>query len=1256
MATSTNFSYPRLNDGSSFSNWKFRVKTLLEERGLKDAINKDKQLDEKVKNELDAKAKSVIVQCISDKFIDIIKKCNTALEMLTKLEEIFERKSVFNQLYLRRKLLSLKCGNNERLTDHFIKFENVISELESSGTEMKENDKVCHLLLTLPDQYNTVITTLETMDKDLTIDFIKSRMLDAELKIKGDQSNSSKDADAHSFLTCFKCGKEGHKSFKCRSDQANRGNNRGQRRGNYRGRGKQHRGQATSSANTAEQQENNDNTSVTFFAQAFSTKTNDMNREIEFVIDSGATYHMINEKYEKHIQNISEIPEIKIQVANGNILSATRKGTIIGISKENLKIDFECLIVKNLAHNLISVLKLNEKGFKVTFELTRTVISKESHNIICENNGRLCKIKLNLNLDAMLTNKTDENLWHRRMGHLNYGSMKVLGLPLSNERCSICIQAKGTRQPFSPTPKPRTKQIGELIYCDLGGPVSPISRREEKYYLTIIDDYSHFMEVYLLKSKDEAKGYIINYIRRMKNNGTNVRRIRTDRGTEFVNEELKVFYNENGIKQETTCAYTPQQNSICERMNRTLADKVRAMLLETKLPKKLWGEAIRSAAYVINRSPTKALYGDTPANIWYGENKLEKIRVFGSKAWSVILPKPSKLEPRAKPMIMIGYCGSGYKLWNPLTDETEESRDVRFDESDYKYDESQWNKFITFEKEEETKEPEIEYLEEEKENIPELSNEKDLSLDQGQEQNNSEKRKQRPTKTPIRFQDYEMSNMAYALLLEDPINYDEAIKHKDWSEAIQKELGAHKKYGTWEISELPKEKKAIDTKWVFRTKADNTKKARIVAKGFQEETTENIYAPVARMTTVRLFLNKAVQEDLPIKQMDIPTAFLNGELKSDIYIKYPEGLAKEKGKVLKLRKALYGLKEAPRCWNEKLNDFLIKKGFNRSQRDFCLYTGNNVYILIFVDDILVIGDGQKIIQNLKEEFKAKDMGNIHKFLGMEIRRFDNGIEINQTQIIDKILLKFNMQDCKGVCTPMETGLHIDPDEEILTNIPYKELVGSLMYLATISRPDISYSTGFLSRYMNRPTPTLWKAGKRILRYLKQTKEKGLIYKKEENNNNYLHAFSDADWASENIDRKSVSGIAIFHQGNLISWTSKKQTSVALSTAEAEYVAAALAVSEIIFILGVLQDLKFCENINSTLFIDNQSTIRMIESYENSKRSKHIDIKVHYIKDIVSKGLIMLEYVSTNQNKADILTKALSKDKHKYFCNSLGLLC
>ncbi|RVE40811.1 hypothetical protein evm_014540 [Chilo suppressalis] len=390
----------------------------------------------------------------------------------------------------------------------------------------------------------------------------------------------------------------------------------------------------------------------------------------------------------------------------------------------------------------------------------------------------------------------------------------------------------------------------------------------------------------------------------------------------------------------------------------------------------------------------------------------------------------------------------------------------------------------------------------------------------------------------------------------DPLNYEEAIKDNEWEKAIQKEIDSQKKLETWEESTLPKGIKAIDTKWIFRTKQDGTKKARLVAKGFQQISSHNNYAPVAKLSTIRLMLSIAVQEDMSLKQLDVPTAFLNGILDEDVYIKCPKGLKIGERKVLKLKKALYGLKEAPKCWNGRFHQFITGKGYVQSKYDYCLYRKGKTWILLYVDDILLLGNGDNIVRELEKEFKVKNLGEVKNYLGLEITRIKNRLEIKQTEMIYKLLEKFNMQECKTSKTPMEVNynINITSDADVI-NVPFKELIGSLLYISTNSRPDITYAVSYLSRYLDRPTQDAWKAGKRILRYLKGTLEKGLLYTKTEDSSK-LQAYSDADWAADKTDRKSTSGCVIYHGDNPVSWFSRKQTCTALSTAEAEYVAGA----------------------------------------------------------------------------------------------------
>lgn len=707
-----------------------------------------------------------------------------------------------------------------------------------------------------------------------------------------------------------------------------------------------------------------------------------------------------------------------------------------------------------------------------------------------------------------------------------------------------------------------------------------------------------------------------------------------DNGGEYSSNDFKLFCKTKGIQIQQTIPYTPQLNGTAERLNRTLLEKARAMLMDSKLKKDMWGEAILCATYLLNRSPTTCLKPTaTPAQMFYQRKpNLKNLKVFGCLAYCHI-PKNKifgKFEPKGESCIMIGYTHNGYRLWNPEKRNVFEARDVIFceDKTIADFRNTVDDKVLTIVNEYGT----------ENQNANEENITQDTIEDTSKVENEKENEDRQPTRTnkperehrlPARYADFEMNidddeTQHFALCVDTfienvPNTYTEAVNEgSDWQEAIEKELKAHETLGTWESAELPEGKKAIDTKWVFKIKTDGTKKARLVAKGFQQNTIENVYAPVARLPTVRLLLSKSIQENLPLKHLDIPIAFLNGELETEIYIKIPEGLQQKKGKVLKLRKALYGLKGAPRCWYGRLHEFIVNNGFKQSKHDFCLYTNEDTSLLIFVDDILVLGNDENIINKFKTEFNAKNLGKINMFLGMEIKETEKGIEIRQTQMINKVLRKFQMANCNGARTPMETNLHVNIGEEEI-NVPYRELVGSLMYLAIVSRPDITFAICLLSRYLDKPTAQLWTAAKRVLRYLKQTADKGLIY--TQSTKEELNAYSDADWAGDRTDRKSVSGAAIFYRGNLIQWLSRKQSTVALSTAEAEYVASALTATELIYIKGLLHDLNKVATVKCQLFVDNQSTIKLIENYENSKRAKHIDIKVHFIKDALRKRLL-----------------------------------
>lgn len=385
---------------------------------------------------------------------------------------------------------------------------------------------------------------------------------------------------------------------------------------------------------------------------------------------------------------------------------------------------------------------------------------------------------------------------------------------------------------------------------------------------------------------------------------------------------------------------------------------------------------------------------------------------------------------------------------------------------------------------------------------------------------------------------------------------------------MKEEMQAHAQNGTWTLTELPKGRKAIKTKWVFKIKHDGDDgpdryKARLVAKGFAQQhgiDYEETFSPVVRNNTIRFLVAYAVENGMKIYQMDAITAFLQGELSEEIYTEQPEGFRDGTNRVCRLNKAVYGLKQAGRVWNQKLDGFLTKVGFTKSKCDPCVYIKTNIIIAVYVDDLLIfykyvsdLNDARKLLHT---NFRMKDIGQAKCCLGININQGTNFIELDQSKYILEVLEKFGMAQCKACKSPSELNLKltksmIDDEKSITGTVPYQQLVGSLLYISNGTRPDIAYSVSEVSRFNADHAESHWTAAKRILRYLRGTVDKKLRYVKGATP---LHAFCDADWGSESENRKSRTGYVVMLAGAAISWHSKQQQIVALSSTEAEYIA------------------------------------------------------------------------------------------------------
>lgn len=969
---------------------------------------------------------------------------------------------------------------------------------------------------------------------------------------------------------------------------------------------------------------------------------------------------------------------------------------------ETIKVQ-NVLYVPDLATNLLSVSQIKNSGCQVQFD-------KQGCKILNKINKQVAAAKIINNMYRLVTHsipayisastENDSYLWHQRMAHLNFEDLNKLtesaGVKIVNTDkviCISCLEGKQTRLPF-PSEGSRAQAKLELIHSDVCGPMVIPSLGGARYFITFIDDYTRKVFVYLIKRRSEVFQKFQEFKVLVENQlDLTIKSLRTDNGTEYLSNDFQAFLKKSGIVHQTSTPYTPQQNGLAERMNRTLLERARCMLLNAKLQKQYWAEAVSTAAYITNRCPTRALAFLTPEEMWSGKKPdITNMRIFGCDAM-VHIPreKSKKWDSKANKMTFIGYMENtkGYRLIDPKTRKVIISRDVIFLESSVKRNyamlplsESASNTCEDISvKNISDSDTTLQNLSESVEGTKDESSddfysdegslyEPEINIDQTELTSNV------TTRSKARL--CKMQGNTYMCTEKVtgqenlPKTYDEAISNENvnaekWKQSIEEELQAHAKNETWQLIKKPEGVRVIGCKWVFRIKDEPSGplyKSRLCAKGCSQKQGidyKEIYAPTVRYDTVRILLSEAVQHNLNIFQFDVKTAFLYGDVKEDIYMTPPEGLDTDSNMVCKLKRSVYGLKQAPRCWNQKFDTALKKFGFNNSHADRCLYIGNvnnnKVYLLLYVDDGLVFSKSKdalnSVMHELKHNFEIKQC-DPKNFVGLQIKKSEGFIFIHQSKYIERLLYKFNMQDANCNNIPVDPHTTLEKStESVDKNIPYREAVGSLMHLAVVSRPDIMYGVSLVSRYLNCFDHTHWNVVKKIMKYLKETKDYGLCYSSSQKNE--IEAFSDADYAKDTTTRKSLTGYVFIKNGAAITWATQLQHSVALSTTEAEFMAACSATKEALWVKRMLLDIGEFNQDSICLNIDNQSAICLIKNVDYHKRCKHIDVKYNFIKEMYNEKQIDLKYVCTKEQYADIFTKALPREKYQYLRNKIGVL-
>lgn len=513
-------------------------------------------------------------------------------------------------------------------------------------------------------------------------------------------------------------------------------------------------------------------------------------------------------------------------------------------------------------------------------------------------------------------------------------------------------------------------------------------------------------------------------------------------------------------------------------------------------------------------------------------------------------------------------------------------------------------------------------------------------------------------------------------VLTDPENYASIAGRPDeagWRKAMQEEIVSLQENDTWELVQLPKNSKAIKNKWVYKTKRNSDGdvvrlKARLVAKGFTQRygiDYQETYAPVVRYTSVRLLIAMAASRNLKIHQLDAVTAYLQGDIDEDIYLEQPEGFNDGTGKVCKLKRAIYGLKQAGRQWNRKLDQVLKNIGLIQSKMDPCIYYNKDLTLMvaIYVDDFLLFYrtkiELERLIETLSSSFKMKDMGQAKGCIGIRIQQMVvNGkmtIYLDQEVYILEVLKRFGMADAKPIGNPCDINTKLSKamvDDTGEIDVPYQQAVGCLLFLAQATRPDVAFAVHDVSRFNNSHCAAHWNAIKRIMRYLHATAKSKLVYTQNQED---LIGYCDADWAADVDSRKSVTGYVFKLAGGCISWKSTKQQSVALSSTEAEYIALASAIQESIWLRQLCDEIGLTVRGKPTrLYCDNQSAIKLALNGGYRPRSRHIDIRYHFLREHIERGNVTIFFIPTDENIADALTKAVDKKKLLFCNNKMGL--
>ena len=1258
--------------------------------------------DEQAWGHAETMCKAALLSIINDSLVDAYIPLPTGRAVWEALEARYGLSDAGSELYIMEQFHDYKMVDNRPVVEQAHEIQGLVKELELYGCPLPDRFVAGCIIAKLPPSWTDFATTLKHKRQQFSIAELvgtldvedKARAKDVKGKSKG--GNGEATTSAHvvqkfrpkpqkkkpqqelkqksttffkkgnnkkmgldkAKMNCFTCGNTGHFSREC----------------------PEAKWKPPPKAKTVNTIETDADASGYGNLSAFTVCSSP-----DWWVDTGANIHVCADK--------SLFSFYQVGRSGALLMGNGARAGVHGVGTVDLKLTSgKTVQLKNVHHvpsirkNLISGSLLCRDGFKLVFESNKCVMSKYGTFVgKGYESGGLFRLSLVDTLPLAVNNvvnnvNVEMNVWHSRLCHVNLGCMSRLAVlnlipkfdVAKSSKCHTCVEAKQPRKPHKAAVARELAPL-ELIHSDICEMNGILTKGGKRYFITFIDDCTRYCYVYLIKTKDEALHYFKTFKAEAENQlEKHIKRLRSDRGGEYFSNEFSEFCAVHGIIHERTPPYSPQSNGIAERKNRTLTDLVNAMLETAGLSKEWWGEAILTANHVLNRVPTKNKE-ITPFEEWEKKRlNISYLRVWGCLAKvNVPINKKRKLGPKTVDCVFLGYAihSVGYRFLiinssapDMAVGTVMESRDATFFENEFPM------KIGAPSVSSHDSVPEFH-----ESNIHADDNTHELEQNPEEDDNTVTRRSKRQRVAKSFGEDF----IIY-LVDDTPTTVSEAYSSPDsdmWKEAVQSEMDSIMSNGTWEVVDRPFGCKPVGCKWVFKKKLrpDGTiekYKARLVAKGYTQKEGEDYfdtYSPVARLTTIRVLLSLAASHDLFIHQMDVKTAFLNGELEEEIYMDQPDGFIVngQEGKVCKLLKSLYGLKQAPKQWHEKFDKTLTSAGFVVNEADKCVYYrfggGDGVILCLYVDDILIFGNNLNVIKEVKEflssNFEMKDLGEADVILNIKLSREEGngGVTLMQSHYVEKVLNRFGYSECTPAPTPYDPSVHLRKNHRIARDqLRYSQIIGSLMYLASATRPDISFAVSKLSRFVSNPGDTHWNALERVLRYLKGTMSYSIHFSGYPR---VLEGYCDANWISDADQLYATSGYVFLLGGGAVSWKSCKQTILTKSTMEAELTALDTASAEAEWLRDLLMDLPIVEKPIPAISMncDNQTVITKVNSSkDNMKSTKHVKRRLKTVRKLRNSGVIALDYVHTSNNLADQFTKGLSRNVIEGASRELGL--